>query len=170
MKFDSLVAIVRTLEEAKVRYLVVGGLAVAAHGYGRVTYDVDLVVQLQPDNARHAIVALQSLEYRPLVPISAEDFADSALREIWKRDKNMVVLQLYSERHRETGVDLFIDEPFNFDAEYNTAMVGEIVPGLQTRFLSLDTLIRMKEATDRDKDREDVRQLKLLREKFDHDR
>ena len=57
MKLASLEAIVRVLNDAHARYLVVGGLAVAAHGYGRATFDIDLVIQLQPDNVRRAMGA-----------------------------------------------------------------------------------------------------------------
>lgn len=141
---------------------IVGSLAVAAHGYGRVTFDVDLVVQLQPDNVRRAMSALEGLGYRPLVPVSALDFADARTREGWIRDKHMVVLQLHSEQHRETRIDLFVAEPFDFDREYGQALVGDLFRGLQLRFVSLETLIRMKEETGREKDKEDVRQLKKL--------
>jgi hypothetical protein len=70
------------------RNLIVGGLAVAAHGYGRLTFDLDLVVQLQPDNVLRALKALGSLGHVPLVPVAAADFADPAKREAWIREKN----------------------------------------------------------------------------------
>lgn len=50
MKLASFEAIVRALNDAGVRYLVAGGLAVNAHGYLRFTKDVDFVVQLVPDS------------------------------------------------------------------------------------------------------------------------
>jgi hypothetical protein len=74
----------------------------------------------------------------------------------------MVVFQLHSDRHPETRIDLFVSEPFDFDLEYDEALVGEILPGLQARFVRLASLIRMKEVAGRAKDLEDVRQLKLL--------
>lgn len=164
MKLATLEAIVGALNDENVRYLIVGGLAVAAHGYGRVTFDVDLVVQLQPENVNRAVDALERLGYRPLVPVSARDFADVAIRHTWVQNKGMVVFQLHSEQHRETRIDLFVTEPFDFDDEYENALVGELLPGLQVRFVRIETLIRMKEAAGRGKDQEDVRQLKLLLE------
>jgi len=164
MKLTSLEAIIRELNDANARYLIVGGLAVAAHGYGRVTFDLDLVVQLQPDNVQRAMRALESLGYRPTVPVLMRDFADAALRETWIREKGIVVFSLYSDKHPETRIDLFVAEPFNFEREYENAMIGAILPGLQTRFVRIETLIRMKEAAGREKDREDIRQLKLLME------
>ena len=42
MELRSIEAIIRALNDAQVKYLVVGGLAVNAHGYERFTKDVDL--------------------------------------------------------------------------------------------------------------------------------
>ena len=167
MKLSSLEAIATALRDSDVRYLIVGGLAVAAHGHGRATFDIDLVVQLQPENVKRATIALESLGYRPTIPVQARQFADPELRRSWIREKNMVVFQLQSDRHPETCIDLFVSEPFDFDSEYEQALVGEILPGLQTRFIRLETLLRMKETAGREKDLEDIRQLNLLREAGD---
>jgi hypothetical protein len=162
-------AILSALQTARVRYIVVGGLAVAAHGHGRATFDIDLVVQLQPDNAMRAIRALEVLGYRPTAPVPASQFADPKHREAWIRDKNMVVFQLQSDRHPETQIDLFVSEPFDFDTEYDRAMIGEFLPDLPVHFVCLETLVRMKEAVGRPKDLEDVRQLTLLGTDQRHD-
>jgi hypothetical protein len=164
MKLASLEAIVSALQAAEVRYLVVGGLAVAAHGHGRATFDIGLVVQLQPANTARAMKALEGLGYRPTVPVPAAQFADSERRAAWIRDKNMVVFQLHSDHHPETRIDLFVTEPFDFDSEYDQAMIGEILSGLPVRFVRLETLIGMKEIAGRPKDLEDIRQLRLLAE------
>jgi len=164
MKVASLEAVFKALNEADVRYLVVGGLAVAAHGYGRLTFDLDIVLQLQSDNVLRAMRALDSLGYSPLVPVPAESFADEEARKSWILEKNMVVFQLHSDSHPGTPIDLFVSEPFDFDLEYSNAMTAELLPGLIARFIRLETLIKMKEAAGRAKDLEDVRQLKLLLE------
>jgi hypothetical protein len=80
------------------------------------------------------------------------------------RDNNMVVFQLHSDRHPETRIDLFVSEPFDFDAEYDRAMTGEILPDVPVRFVCLEALIEMKLSAGRPKDLEDVRQLRLLNE------
>ena len=167
MKLASFEAIVRVLNEAEARYLVVGGLAVAAHGYGRVTFDVDLVLQLQPENVRNAFQALASLGYKPFVPVKMNDFADPDIRKNWIEEKNMIVFQLYSDQHAATRIDIFVAEPFDFDDEYNSALVEEFLPGHHVRFVRVETLIRMKELAGREKDREDIRQLKILMENPD---
>lgn len=169
MKLASLEAIVRVLDEAQVRHLIVGGLAVVAHGYGRVTFDVDLVIQLKPDNVRRAMGALETLGYRPLVPVPAFDFADPTIRESWIREKQIIVFQLHSEQHRESRIDIFVTEPFDFDAEYDSALLGHILPGVPARFVRIETLLRMKEEAGRPKDQEDIRQLRLLMQSRDNE-
>lgn len=168
MRLASLESIARALNETQVRYLVVGGLAVNAHGYQRLTLDVDLVVQLRTANIQAAFAALSPLGYRPTVPVSGEDFADPTQRESWIEHKGMRVLNLYSDAHPETPLDLFVSEPFDFDLEYEQALRAELAPGLEVRFVGIPALIKMKEAAGRTRDHDDIQHLRwLLRESDD---
>lgn len=157
-------AIAAALNDAQVRFLVAGGLAVNAHGFVRTTFDVDLVVALDPANIRKAFAALATLDYRPTVPVTAEQFADRTQRESWIRDKGMQVLNFHSPRFNPAPVDVFVTEPFEFNREYDAAMRGELTPGLWVRFVSLQTLIDMKRLANRPKDLEDIEQLRMLAE------
>ena len=47
---DDVVRICRALNEAGARYLLIGGFAVVAHGAGRFTKDIDLLVDDSPAN------------------------------------------------------------------------------------------------------------------------
>ncbi|HEX2824747.1 MAG TPA: hypothetical protein VHP37_00260 [Burkholderiales bacterium] len=161
MKLASFEALAVALEEAGVRYLVAGGLAVNAHGYLRFTKDVDLVVQLVSDNIVAAFDALNNLGYRPTVPISAAQFADASLRASWIRDKGMQVLQFWSDRHRETPIDVFVREPFDFDLEYERALVKPLHGAIAVHFVTVQELIRMKQAAGRPQDHIDIEQLRL---------
>ena len=148
------------------RYLVAGGLAVNVHGYLRFTKDVDLVVQLERDNILRALAALGALGYRPTIPVRAELFADPAQRESWARDKGMQVFQLWSDQHRETPIDIFVTEPFAFDQEYAQALVKPLQDDLSVPFVTIPTLIRMKQLADRPQDRIDIEH---LRARLSHD-
>ncbi len=162
MKLAAFEAIVTALRDAGVRYLVAGGMAVNAHGYVRLTYDVDLVIQLKPDNIRPAFKALADLGYRPTVPVTADQFADEAHRARWIREKGMQVLNFHSDLHRPLTVDVFVSEPFDFDREYDAAMQGEIAPGLLVRFVSIPALIAMKRLANRPRDLDDIEHLQLI--------
>lgn len=162
IKKQSVSAVFRALNKARVRYLVAGGLAVNAHGLLRFTADMDLVVQLTPENVSSAFKALRSIGYRPIVPVTAEGFGDARTRQGWIRDKGMRVLQFYSDRHRETTVDVFVEEPFPFDKEHRKALVRALTRNVQVRFVSLPTLIKMKEVAARTKDLADLEDLRRL--------
>jgi hypothetical protein len=168
MMLGSFETLAAALERAGVRYIVAGGLAVNAHGYVRYTKDVDLVIQLGSDNVVRAFDALASLGYRATVPIVAAQFADPVQREGWIREKGMRVLNFQSDQHRFAPVDVFVSEPFAFEDEHEKALQGEIAPGLVVRFVSLGTLIAMKEAAGRPNDLDDVQHLRwILQEKRD---
>ena len=69
MRLDSIERIARALNDGEVRFIVVGGLAVVAHGYGRQTQDLDLVIQLEPGSIHRAFEELARLGYRPRVRV-----------------------------------------------------------------------------------------------------
>lgn len=69
------------------RYLQVGGLAVFAHGYERMTRNRDLVLGLKEANMQKAVQALTALSYRPRVPVAVEDLADPVKRSCWSWEK-----------------------------------------------------------------------------------
>jgi len=95
------------------------------------------------------------------VPVSGADFADERKRAEWIRDKGMTVLNFWSEAHRDTPIDVFVTEPFDFDAEYDRALVKPL-GAIAVRFVSIPTLIRMKEVAGRPQDRIDIDYLRKL--------
>jgi hypothetical protein len=54
MRAEQIAAVVADLDAAQVRHLIVGGLAVIAHGYVRATQDLDLTVALETLH-KHAV-------------------------------------------------------------------------------------------------------------------
>jgi predicted nucleotidyltransferase len=164
VKLASIEAIARALNEAGVRYLVAGGLAVNAHGYVRATQDVDVVIALERNNVLKAFETLATLGFKPAVPITAEQFADEHIRQGWIRDKGMKVLNFFSDRHRETTIDVFVTEPFDFERECAAAMRGDLAPGIVVPFVSLPTLIAMKREASRPRDLDDIQHLQWLGE------
>jgi len=169
VKFDTLEAIFRALASRGVRYLVAGGVAVNAHGYQRLTHDLDLVLHLAESNLREALRALTGLGYRPILPVAAEDFADPVLRRRWILERNLEVFSLVSDLHPDVTVDVFAEPPFEFDTEYAAAYSAEVAPQLPVRFVRLVTLIAMKEAVGRPRDLDDVEHLRRIQEEAGDD-
>jgi len=151
------------LEEEQVRYLVVGGVAVVLHGYPRFTADLDLVIALEPNNVLAAMRALQRLGYRPRAPVELEQFADARIRGEWICDKGLTVFSLWSPAHPATEVDVFVEEPFDFDEVFARGIRAE-VGGFVVSLIGVADLIEMKRRVGRPKDHEDVRVLQALNE------
>jgi hypothetical protein len=162
MKLSSFEELVRTLNAANVSFIVVGGLAVNAHGYGRQTADVDLVIRLDTHTIDNAFRALGSIGYSPRVPVTPADLSDTKRRAQLTREKGMTVIGFHSDRHRETPVDVFASEPFDFAVEYDRALVEEVAPGVLVRIVRLDTLLRLKRTAGRPQDLADIAELSLL--------
>jgi hypothetical protein len=149
------------LEQHRVRYLVVGGVAVVLHGHMRFTADLDLVVALDRPNAEAAMAALSSLGYRPRAPVAAADFADAGLRRQWVDQKGMVVFSWWSPEHPGTEIDIFVEEPFPFASAFERA-VSVPLGGVAVKVASIPDLIALKEEAGRPKDREDIEHLRAI--------
>jgi hypothetical protein len=74
----------------------------------------------------------------------------------------MAVLQMWSDQHRETPVDIFATEPFDFDVEYKAALIGRLSPKITVKFVSIKTLIKLKAKANRAEDRIDIKNLRAI--------
>ena len=162
MEVRSIEKIIRALNDGGVRYIIVGGVAVVAHGYERFTRDLDLVIELEKENIFRAMKILQEIGYHPRLPITPEQFSDPALRAKWRLEKNMVVLPLWSDKHERTPVDIFVHEPFDFAKEF-VLMVRQPVLGADSApIVSYQTLIQLKKSAGRAQDLADVENLEKI--------
>jgi hypothetical protein len=159
MERRSVEIIIGSLNQAKVRYLVVGGLAVVAHGFVRFTADIDLVLDPDPGAMRRAVAAFAALGYRPRAPVPFEDFADPGKRTAWLRDKGLTVFSVFSDQHPATEIDLFVETPFDFERVYADADRFEVASGVEATFVSRADLIAMKRKAGRPQDLKDVAEL-----------
>jgi hypothetical protein len=162
MEVRSIETIVKALNDAKVKYLIVGGVAVVAHGYERFTKDLDLVIGLERKNIIRGLRALMAIGYQLRIPVTPEQFADPALREQWRREKNMVVLQLWSDTHRRTPIDVFVYEPFDFVKELARARREPVFGKESAAIVSYKTLLKLKKSAGRSQDLLDVEKLRKL--------
>lgn len=153
----------RALNEAGVRYLVVGGLAVVLQGYARLTADVDLVIDLEPEAAHRAVEVLTGRGLTPVIPEPAIRFADPAARSSWIRDKGMQVFSLFDPGDPMLRVDLLVEAPLPFEELFARAEVKRLST-TQVRVASIPDLIRMKRVANRPRDRQDIDQLERLLE------
>ena len=147
--------IFQILNTAGVRYVVVGGLATVLHGYARLTADVDLAVDLAPEEATKMIQALVAKGFRPQIPVLPEEFANPAAREVWFREKHM---RAFSMR----VVDLLLKPEVPFE-ELLARSQEVMLNRTQIRIASIDDLIALKRQAGRPQDLADIEQLEIIR-------
>ena len=155
------------LNDAGVRYVVVGGLATVLHGYARFTADVDLIIDLQKAEAENAVKALMAFGMRPRLPVDPIQFADPGVRESWRTEKNMEVFSFFDPRNPVVTVDLFVYEPVPFHQLTLRAEKLD-VGGIAVPVCSIEDLIELKMKAARPRDLEDIahlREIQRIRQK-----
>ncbi len=169
MSKDAIQHIISSLNQSRLKYLIVGGLAVIAHGYVRYTADLDIVIAIDTNNIGRLTKVMDTLGYQPRIPARIENLLIDDKRKAWIEEKNMMVFSLMSEQYKLIPINIFITESFNFEEEYQRAEWIEIKEGLIAPFVRIEQLIKMKEESDRSKDKTDLEKLVEIM-KLNHER
>ena len=156
--------IFKELNGLGIDYLVVGGLAVNFHGVPRMTYDIDLMILLEPDNILKLVTKLAQWGYKPKIPIDPRDLADEMKRHSWIVEKGMKALNFYSETLPIGEIDILIDSPIPYEELKNRAIKVELQDE-KIPTASIHDLIELKVRAGRKQDLADVEHLKMVLEK-----
>ena len=135
---------VESLNSNKVKYLIVGGYAIAFHGHPRYTKDLDVWLELSEENASNVMKALKDFGFGDL-EISKEDFLHEGM-----------VIQIGYPPNR---IDL-INSPdgVDFDECYVSKIEVEI-DGVKISLIDLENLKKNKKASGRLQDLADLEKL-----------
>jgi hypothetical protein len=132
------------LLEEKVRFLVVGAYALAAHGFPRATKDIDFFVWATPENAANLLRALARFG-APLDDISESDFSTTGtVFQIGNSPRRIDILTTIS------GIE--------FERAY-AHRKSILLEGLEIPVISVADLITNKRASGRTQDLADVEKL-----------
>jgi len=156
------------LNEESVKYLVGGGVAVNLYGIERATADIDIVLKLDEKNLLKFVKVAKKLGLKPKLPLPLDDLMDREKRKSWTTDKNMVVYSLYDARNPFFLLDIFVEEPFNFDEVYGERKKIEFENTI-TPLVPIKALIAMKEKSERPQDQADVFYLKKIAGDWQHE-
>ncbi len=138
--------IFKSLAQAKIRYLVAGGVAVNLHGIERATADLDLIVHLEEANLLKFIQVMKKLGYLPRVPVPIEDLADEKKRQSWIKEKNMLVFSFFNPKSPMELIDIFIKNPLPFDIIYKNRVEKKLFDTLISVIGIRDLILIKKEA------------------------
>ncbi|HFQ94348.1 MAG TPA: hypothetical protein ENK32_10085 [Anaerolineae bacterium] len=135
---------VQSLNDNDVRYLIVGGYAVAFHGHPRYTKDMDIWIWLDPKNAENIIKALEQFGFSSL-GLTSDDFLEPGM-----------IIQLGYPPNR---IDLITDlVGVDFESCY-PVRVEEVIDGVVLPFIDRDNLKKNKKASGRYQDLADLENL-----------
>jgi predicted nucleotidyltransferase len=135
---------IQSLNDNHVRYLVVGGYAVAFHGHPRYTKDIDLWIEMSQDNAAHLIQALQDFGFGSL-GLKPADF--------------LVPDQIIQLGYPPSRVDLLTTLPgVDFENCYLSRVKVDL-DGIGVNFIDLENLKKNKKASGRHQDLADLENL-----------
>ena len=135
---------IKSLNENDVHYLVVGGYAVALHGYPRYTKDIEIWVERDRENASHIVKALDQFGFSSL-GLKAEDFLETD-----------TIIQL---GYPPSRIDLITTLP-GVDFEISYANKVEVEFGdVKVYFIDLENLKKNKRVSGRNQDLADLENL-----------
>jgi hypothetical protein len=151
-QFD-LQALLEALNEFEVNFVVIGGVAVGAHGYVRGTEDLDLVPDPDPENLARLTTALKKLD-STLPTVGDRPFDPKTDAGVIRRGGNVTTMTRFGGLdivQRARGVPSY--------TQLNEDAVDSDLLGVPVRVCSLARLREMKEAQNREQDRADLANL-----------
>ena len=153
--------VLRTLCEHEVDFVVIGGLAVAAHGYVRATKDIDVVPRPDPANRRRLLAALLTLGAEPieLGDLGADELPVAFDAEGLDQGGNWA---LRTDRGR-VDVMQWVAGVESYAALIEGALLVELPDVGTIRFAGYAELVEMKRAAGRPEDRVDIARLREAR-------
>jgi hypothetical protein len=106
--------IFKKFNEEGIRYFVVGGLAMNLLGVPRVTYDIDILIDLEDNNILALMKLMKEWGFKPKVPVNVMDFADPKKCAEWISTKNMKAFNLVNAKWALSEIDIIIDAPVTY--------------------------------------------------------
>jgi hypothetical protein len=153
--------IFRAFQEQRVKYVLVGGIAVNLLGSLRSTADMDILVEMQDDNLAKVVTILKNKGYRVKQPVDPIGLADRETREDWIKNKHMKAFNFYKDGGIKE-VDIIIDTPVSFK-EANKDALRVKSGGIIIPVISIDKLIKMKKKSGRNIDKLDIEELNRIK-------
>lgn len=150
-----LLDLLRVLSDHGVEFLVIGGVAVAAHGYVRGTKDVDIIPEPSRANLERLLAALTALDARPEIgDFRPEEMPVQLDVDGLAQGRNWAL----ETRHGRLDLMQWVAGARSYEALRAEAIVKDGIA-----YVGLDDLIAMKGAAGRDLDHVDIRALEEAR-------
>src|SRR3989338_10385122 len=89
--------VLKEFQKQKVKYVLVGGIAVNLLGSMRSTADLDILVEMSNENLKKVVTILKSKGYRVKQPVDPMGITDDKIRKDWIQNKHMKAFNFFKE-------------------------------------------------------------------------
>ena len=151
----------------RVNYLIVGGIALNLHGVPRATFDLDILVSWDDENVQKIDNILKKLHFKSTAPISLSDLKSTEKREELSRKKHMFAINFYNIDDPLEEIDILIKGHAEFEKLFARKKVIKI-DDFDIYLISLEDLIKLKKHSHRNKDKEDMKKLLIVKNFKEH--
>jgi len=146
--------------EQGVDFLVTGAVALNLHGVPRMTYDLDLIVDLEGEGARNVVGLLLGWGYGPREALDLRDLARTDVRLRWV-EEGRKVLRVANEEADVAEIDISLDPSPPF-AEVRERGVVVQIHGIPVPVIGLEDLVQTKRGMGRAEDDADLKNIAIL--------
>lgn len=154
--------VIKELLKAKVKFVVIGGVASSYYGVKRATFDLDLLMLPKDKDLRKIISVLKKLGYKSIHSLNTAGNISDNIGSIIKISLTKIKKYHAVRFINSFDVDLMFPENsafFDFVWEYRFEIA---LGGLKIPVPNLIDLIRIKELSGRNKDLEDAKVLRHI--------
>ena len=155
-------SVFKQLNKFRIKYVVIGGIAVNLYGFARLTMDLDIIVDMKEKNLKKLLLVIKKIKYKPRLPEKEHELTNEEKRKEWHKQKKMFVFTFYNPKLSYEEIDILLIHPISFKKLFKDRKIIKPTKSIRIPVASLKHLIKLKKITKREKDLLDLSALKQI--------
>lgn len=158
-----LIELICALADKGVAFIICGGMAAVYHGVERMTMDLDISLDMVPENVRRFLETVRELGLVPRAPVPADSLLDPDTLKQFVEEKQARVFTFWDPESPYRQIDVFLTRDQAYSLLQDHTLPAK-VDGRTVRVLSVEKLLEMKTRipSPRDKDLHDIEALRKV--------
>ena len=155
--------IILALADADVDFVIGGGVACVLQGVERFTMDLDIAINLTPENLKRFTAVMKEQRLTPRVPVSPEVLLNPDAVKVMVEEKHALVFTFVDANNPIRHVDVFLRDDLSYGVLNRHADKIDL-SGRSIKIVTRQKLLAIKEAIvpPRDKDQLDIAALRRM--------
>ncbi len=135
-----LIELISSLADNAVAFIICGGMAAVYHGVERMTMDLDISLDMDPENVRRFLKTVHELRLVPRAPVQADSLLDPETLKGFVQEKNARVFTFWDPDSPYRQIDVFLTEDQAYSLLRDHTVTAK-VDGRTVRVLSMKKLL-----------------------------